>query len=79
MVDAGARAAVVDAGTSLLPVGVLDVEGSFEAGDCVELAGPDGSGVRGRHLRLPAAASCARLAGAKGMDEAVHRDNLVLL
>ena len=42
VVDAGARRALVDDGASLLAVGVLACEGTFEAGDAVELAGPDG-------------------------------------
>jgi len=77
-VDAGARRAVVDDGTSLLPVGLRGVAGSFEAGDCVELAGPDGSPFA-RGISAYAAAELRGLVGRKGIDEAVHRDNLVLL
>ena len=77
-VDAGARRAVVDEGTSLLPVGLRDVAGSFEAGDCVELAGPDGAAFAVGVSAYPAAELRA-LVGRKGVDEAVHRDNLVLL
>ena len=43
MLDAGAVRAVVERGTSLLPAGVTGVEGTFEAGDPVELVGPDGA------------------------------------
>ena len=78
VVDEGARAAVVVSGTSLLPVGLLDVEGSFDAGECVRLAGPDGNPFAVGICAYPAD-ELRRLAGAKGMDEAVHRDNLVLL
>ena len=42
-VDAGARAAVVEKGASLLAVGVTGAEGTFRAGDGVELVGPDGA------------------------------------
>ena len=35
--------AVVERGTSLLPAGVTGFEGAFEAGDPVELVGPDGA------------------------------------
>ena len=38
LVDAGAARALRDGGTSLLPVGVLDVRGGFDAGDAVEVA-----------------------------------------
>ncbi len=36
-VDAGAARALRDGGTSLLPVGIVDVSGSFDAGDAVEI------------------------------------------
>ncbi len=41
--DAGAAAAIARGGKSLLPAGVLRVEGKFEVGDPVELRGPDGA------------------------------------
>ena len=50
----------------------------FEAGDCVELAGPDGSPFA-RGISAYPAAELRGLVGRKGIDEAVHRDNLVLL
>ena len=37
LVDAGAERALRERGTSLLPVGVVEVEGEFEAGDAVEV------------------------------------------
>ena len=38
LVDAGAARALRDGGTSLLPVGVVEVTGEFDAGDAVEIA-----------------------------------------
>src|SRR5438270_2118388 len=38
LVDAGAARALREGGTSLLPVGVVDVSGEFDAGDAVEVA-----------------------------------------
>jgi len=38
LVDAGAARALREEGTSLLPVGIVDVVGTFEAGDAVEIA-----------------------------------------
>ena len=38
VVDAGAARALREDGTSLLPVGIIDVLGSFDAGDAVEIA-----------------------------------------
>ena len=37
VVDTGARSALVEKGGSLLPVGIASVEGSFEAGDIVDI------------------------------------------
>src|SRR5205807_4106402 len=37
-VDAGAARALREGGTSLLPVGIVEVIGSFEAGDAIEVA-----------------------------------------
>ena len=44
LVDAGAAHALREGGTSLLPVGVVDVAGDFDAGDAVEIA-HDGENV----------------------------------
>lgn len=40
-VDSGAEHALLDNGSSLLPVGVREVEGEFHQGDVVEVVGPD--------------------------------------
>ena len=47
-VDEGARRAIAREGRSLLAVGVVSCEGRFEAGDAVELVGPDGGGRAGK-------------------------------
>jgi len=76
-VDAGARKAVAELGTSLLPVGVTGVEGRFQAGDAVELVEngtPFAVGICDYD-----AAALRDATGSRGLDEAVHRDNLVLL
>jgi glutamate 5-kinase len=73
-VDAGARAAVVEKGASLLAVGVTAADGTFRAGDGVELVGPDGA-VFARGI---ASADAAELARRPANVEAVHRDRLVL-
>lgn len=38
MIDSGAARALREDGTSLLPVGIVEVLGSFDAGDAVEIA-----------------------------------------
>jgi glutamate 5-kinase len=75
LVDAGARRAVVDDGASLLAVGVVACEGSFDAGDAVDLAGPDGTAFARGLASVPA----AELSGRRRGVEAVHRDRLVVL
>lgn len=77
-VDAGAVAALVDHGRSLLAVGVTGATGPFEAGEAVEVVGPDGSPVAKGRTRL---ASDAVLAAAGHRVEdgvVIHRDDLVV-
>jgi glutamate 5-kinase len=73
-VDDGARRAVVDDGRSLLAVGVTWCEGQFDAGDAVELVGPDGVAF----ARGVAGASASEIAERSPGHEAVHRDRLVV-
>lgn len=73
-VDAGAQSAVVAKGSSLLAVGIVTCEGAFEAGDGVELVGPDGK-VFAKGL---AGASAAEISTRQRGLEAVHRDRLVV-
>ena len=73
-VDGGARRAVSDEGRSLLAVGVVSSEGRFEAGDAVELVGPDGT-VFGKGIVSVAA---DELAGRPRGLEVVHRERLVV-
>jgi glutamate 5-kinase len=82
IVDDGARAAIVERGASLLPIGIVDVLGAFHPGDAVDVALADGppfaKGIvehaSGELSRLAADADAAR-----GAPEAIHRDQLVLL
>jgi glutamate 5-kinase len=86
MIDAGAARALTEAGTSLLPVGVIDVSGTFAAGDAVEIlhdGRPVGKGISNysagelREVRgLQSSAVRERLPRAS--DEAIHRDYFVL-
>ena len=41
--DAGAARALTENGSSLLPAGIVAVEGRFERGDTVGIVGPDGA------------------------------------
>jgi glutamate 5-kinase len=88
-VDDGARKAVLGAQRSLLPSGVRKVEGEFAAGDAVDLVAADGAAFA-RGLAAYGSDELRRIAGKKsgqfesilgyrGLDEAVHRDDLALL
>jgi len=88
LVDAGARAALVERHKSLLPSGVKGVRGDFGAGDVVAIAAEDGAefarGISGYSSRSLAKAmgrkvSEARLLlGDPGAEEVVHRDDMVI-
>jgi glutamate 5-kinase len=85
LLDAGAVTAVVDRRASLLPAGVTGVTGDFDAGDPVDLVGPDGAAVA-RGLVGYDAGDLPPLLGRRTADlppdsrrEVVHRDDLVLL
>jgi glutamate 5-kinase len=88
VIDGGAARAL-QRGSSLLPAGVLDVEGDFARGDAVVVRAADGSplarglsaysarearAIRGRHSR-----DIESLLGYRGRDELIHRDDLVML
>lgn len=79
VVDDGARRALVDGGSSLLPVGVVEVLGRFDAGSVVSVC--DDSGVEfARGVCAVGADEARALAGRSGGQRAlVHRDHVVLL
>ena len=87
--DAGAVKALVADRKSLLPIGATAVEGHFERGEVVSVAGPDGreiarglvnygSAETARILRKPTA-EIESVLGYLAEPELIHRDNLVVL
>lgn len=78
VLDAGAVRAVVERRASLLAAGITGVQGTFHAGDPVDLAAPDGTPVA-RGLVNYDADELPGLLGQSGQREVVHRDDLVLL
>jgi glutamate 5-kinase len=86
LVDAGAARALREGGTSLLPVGVVEVTGSFDAGDAIEVA--HGVEIVGKGISNYSADDLRQVLGLKSAavrellpdasDEAVHRDYFVL-
>jgi glutamate 5-kinase len=78
-IDAGAVTALVEKGRSLLPVGVVRVEGRFQAGEAVEVFGPDARLIAKGLVRLDAAQMEAARGRRSDGAEAIHRDDLVVL
>jgi glutamate 5-kinase len=85
VVDDGARHALVERSTSLLPAGVVDVNGRFGEGDTIDVSGTDGV-VFARGKVFVEAAQLRKVAGRRTGDlpigmphEVIHRDDLVLL
>ena len=87
VLDAGAARAL-NQGNSLLPAGVVAVDGAFDRGDCVLVKAADGR-VLGRGLVAYSAIDSRAIAGRKsgeieairgfrGRDELLHRDDLVM-
>jgi len=87
VIDAGAVAAL-RRGNSLLPVGVVRIDGAFERGDAVIIRGPDGAEIgRGlcaydaadaQRIRGRSSSDIASILGFSGRAEMVHRDDLVV-
>ncbi|WP_035054753.1 glutamate 5-kinase [Andreprevotia chitinilytica] len=89
VLDAGAVRALLEKGSSLLPIGVVTIEGEFQRGDVVRCGGPDGIEIaRGivnyssqdakKIIRLPTGQIEAAL-GYIDEPELIHRDNLVVI
>jgi len=86
VVDDGAARVLRKSGSSLLPVGVTAVEGRFEAGDAVEVIGPEG--LVGKGIASYSAVEVQRIKGLRSSEvlevmpqaseEIVHRDYFVL-
>ena len=88
-VDDGARDALIQRGKSLLPSGIVEVTGSFEAGELVSICTAKGEEFA-RGLSNYSSADLLRIKGLQcsdirrvlgycPYDEAVHRDNLLVL
>lgn len=86
--DAGASEAVRAGGKSLLPIGIVAVEGSFQAGEVISITDPDGREFA-RGLTNFDSNDAVRIAGRRSdaladvlgrvsYQEVVHRDNLVV-
>lgn len=89
VVDAGASRALRQGGRSLLPAGVTAVQGEFDVGDPVRVLELNGREIaRGlasygarelERIRGVASGEIERVLGYRYDDEAIHRDDLVLV
>ena len=88
-VDAGCKKALLDKGSSLLPVGIVEVEGQFSDGDTVAVYYENQELARGishysaddvRHIMgLRTEKLAEALGGAAPYDTVIHRDNLLVM
>jgi len=89
VIDEGACRALRDRdGSSLLPVGIVEVEGSFQAGDLVQVVDEDGEEVARGLVNYSSEEAAAiqghhsneieHILGHVGDDEVIHRDNLIV-
>jgi glutamate 5-kinase len=89
VVDDGAKKALVEQRRSLLPKGIVSVEGAFGPGETVSVLTADGTELaRGlvaydaddlRKIRGLHSNDIEATLGYKSLDEAIHRDDLVIL
>jgi glutamate 5-kinase len=87
-VDAGAVAKLRDEGKSLLPIGVIAIQGAFARGDVIAVRGPDDveiarglanySAAETRLIARKPSAQIEATLGYAAEPELIHRDNLVL-
>jgi glutamate 5-kinase len=89
IVDAGAALKVRGEGKSLLPIGMVEVQGEFHRGDVIAVRDPDGAEIaRGlanygsaeaRLIARRPSSDFEKLLGYSAEPEMIHRDNLVLV
>ncbi|MCK5861593.1 MAG: glutamate 5-kinase, partial [Candidatus Hydrogenedentes bacterium] len=85
-IDAGAHNALLHKGKSLLPAGIVRVEGKFSAGAAVRIVTGEGCAIaRGLTnyssenidaIKGRKSTEIAAILGGKDFDEVIHRDNM---
>ncbi len=88
IVDDGAAGKLKDHGKSLLPIGMVEVQGEFHRGDVIAVRNATGAEIarglanysssQARLIARKPSAEFERLLGYTGEPEMIHRDNLVL-
>lgn len=89
VLDGGAITALLNKGCSLLPSGIIDVQGVFGVGDAVQCLDSSGKIIATglvnyksedvRSIKQHRSHDIEQILGVKDYDEVIHRDNLVLL
>ncbi len=88
IVDEGAEKALLSGGKSLLPAGIIDVDGKFKAGELVRVVNKEGKSLA-VGLTCYSSTDMVKIMGSKSCNiesilgkcsypEAIHRDNLLL-
>jgi glutamate 5-kinase len=77
-VDSGAETALLKKGTSLLPVGIRSIKGTFRAESLVSVVNENGQELARGLVNIPSE-ELQKLIGKKDVGEAIHRDDLVIL
>ena len=87
-IDDGAKTAIIDQGKSLLPSGIIDVEGDFQEGDPVTCEDMNGiplakglvnySSLDLYKIKGLKTSQIEQVLGSKPYDEIIHRDNMVV-
>ena len=88
VVDEGAARRLREDGKSLLPIGMVSVDGEFSRGDVIAVRGPDGvevarglanhASAEARLLCRKASTEIEKLLGYVAEPEMIHRTNLVV-
>src|SRR3989339_108082 len=78
IVDFGAKKALVEAGKSLLSVGIGEIEGDFKPDDIVSIVDKDHNEFARGKVNF-SAKDLRRLKGRRLEEEVIHRDDLVIL
>ena len=89
VIDGGAVIALIEGGKSLLPSGIMSIEGEFDTGDavyCVDARGnriakglTNYSSSEIKKIKGKKTSQIEEILGYKYSEEAIHRDNLVLV
>lgn len=88
VIDEGAMRAIVEKKKSLLPAGVIDVEGNFDSGDAVIVKSKEGkeiakgiveySSEEAKLIAGKTSSEVRRLIGEDATEEIIHRDKMVI-